>query len=941
MSKPGTVFRLQLTALVAGATLCALALPAAPAWGVDRPGDTHSSSTFAGTSDLTTGWKIQSSAKTTGAGGAISDPGYATSGWLPISKPETLMAGLIENGRYPDIFHSDNLASVPTKQFDVPWWYRDELTIHPRPGQHTFLIMNGVASRANLWVNGTKIADKSKLQGSYSRFEFDIGGQVRNGRNAIALEVYPNDSDKYLTMDMVDWNHPSPDGYTGLQFTPQLAQDGAVSVRNAHVVQDNAKDLSSSSLTVKADVRNNTGDAQRSVVSASITHRHTRITVRRTASVRPHSTRTVTFTPAHHHRLVIHHPDVWWPYQLGDQPMYHLSVRASAGRGVSDTDSDDFGIRTVTSHLTHVVPGKTFAPKGYRKFVINGVPLVIRGGGWSQDMFLRYSPSNIHDQLSYIKNMGLNAIRFEGNFPPENMFDQMDRAGILAMAGWQCCDKWEQDSSDWSKQIKANAANQASHVARWLRDHPSVFTFYQGSDQAPDPAKERIYLKAFRSADWQVPQVASAEYKASPKLGVSGSKEGPYNYVPPVYWWDNGPETKGGGSAFTNAGGAWGYDTEVSAGNTIPTQDSLNRFLTAADQKQVWDTSSTHGPGSGPTIYHTSPYNDYTTIARLGQYNTPLWHRYGHWSDMASYQKLAQVGEYEAARAQFEAYLGNSKNRANPSTGVIYWQMNKAWPSLQWSLYGYDMDQSGVYFGAKKAGEPVHIMYSYADGSVRVANLTRHRQGGLRARAEVFDIDGKRAATSDSRVPPLASQGVRTVLKPHVPNGISTTYFLKLTLSRGQHAVSRNVYWLSTKHDQVDWQKTLGEGHGATFKPGGYADLTGLQDLQPVSVRATATTVRRGGDEVTRITIRNVSDHRTPAFFTRADVRRGTSDGTPLAGDNQVLPIRWNDNDITIWPGESRTLTARYSASDLRGASPVVSLHGWNVAARTIPAGPG
>ncbi|WP_163569854.1 hypothetical protein [Fodinicola feengrottensis] len=34
--------------------------------------------------------------------------------------------------------------------------------------------------------------------------------------------------------------------------------------------------------------------------------------------------------------------------------------------------------------------------------------------------------------------------------------------------------------------------------------------------------------------------------------------------------------------------------------------------------------------------------------------------------------------------------------------------MNKAWPSLQWSIYGDDFDQSGVYFGAKKSGEPVH-----------------------------------------------------------------------------------------------------------------------------------------------------------------------------------------------------------------------------------------
>lgn len=68
---------------------------------------------------------------------------------------------------------------------------------------------------------------------------------------------------------------------------------------------------------------------------------------------------------------------------------------------------------------------------------------------------------------------------------------------------------------------------------------------------------------------------------------------------------------------------------------------------------------------------------------------------------------------------------------------------------------------------------------------------------------------------------------------PAVPAGISPTYFLELTLTRGQQTVSRNVYWLSTKPDAVDWSKTLGSGSGVTHQPNGYADLTGLQGLGP------------------------------------------------------------------------------------------------------------
>ncbi|HEV8555533.1 MAG TPA: beta-mannosidase [Actinophytocola sp.] len=885
--------------------------------------------------ELVQGWRIQSSAVVRDAGARVSQPGYSTAGWLPISQPETLMAGLLENGRFPDVFRSDNLARVPADQFTVNWWYRNEVTLHPRPGRHSFLVMNGVLSRANLWVNGTKIADQGQLQGAYSRFEYDLTPHLRDGANAIALDMFRNDTSEnkgFLTLDMVDWNPDSPDNWTGLQFAPALEQDGAISVRNAHVVQRNAADLSSSELTVKADLRNNTGAAVTTTVSGEISRPGTLLPFSTRVTMPAGTTRTVTL-PA----LRLAHPAVWWPYQMGDQPMYHLAVRADAGGTRSDEQAEDFGIRTVTSHLTPVVPGRTLAPDGYRQFVINGQPLVIRGGGWSQELFLRYSPKNIHDQLSYVRNLGLNTIRLEGNFPPDDMLRQMDRMGVLAMPGWQCCDKWEQDSSRWNAQIKASAANQAANVARWFRDHPSVFCFFQGSDNEPDPDKEKIFLDAFRAADWALPQIASAEYKASAQLGQAGAKEGPYNYSPPSYWWNNGPEMNLGGD-FTNAGGAFGYDTETGNGNTIPTPDSLNRFLTPAEQGQLWDVSSTNGKGTGPDIYHTSPFDDYTAVGRLGRYNTPLWNRYGHWSDLASYQRIAQAGGYEVTRAQFEAYLGHAKDPANPSTGLIYWQLNKAWPSLQWELYGFDLDQPGVYFGAQKAGEPVHVMYAYDDGSIKVANLTRQRQTGLRVAAEFVDLNGTTRATHRADVPALSSQDVATVLRPAVPTGISPTYFLKLTLTAGDRVVSRNVYWLSTKPDVVDFARTLGEGSGTEFAPNGYADLTGLQTLAPAQIQVTASSAPSGEDMITTVTVRNVSSRPTVGFQLRADVRRGTTAGSPLPGDNQVLPILWSENNLTLWPGETQTITARYAVTDLHGATPVVSLTGWNSAPQTVSA---
>jgi exo-1,4-beta-D-glucosaminidase len=891
--------------------------------------------------ELRSGWAIQSSASVRASGAVVSRPAYSTRGWLRLSGPETLMAGLIENGRYPDIFYSDNLTKVPTEQFDVNWWYRKELLYQPRPGRHAFLVINGVNGTADVWLNGAKVADRRLVQGSYSQVELDVTGLLRAGRNAVALDVTKNDDEfntdptkaksKNLTLNMVDWSPPSPDRYTGLQFAPELAQDGPISVRHARVVQRNAPDMSTSDLTLKAQLRNNTASPQTTDVVGSVVRQGTRVTCRARMTVPAGATRATTITPAECPDLHLVKPAIWWPYQLGEQPLYRFSLQASVHGVASDGFQHHFGIRTVTSTLTEVVPGKTLGASGWRKYAVNRVPLMIRGAGWSQDMFLRYSSRNIGDQLSYVKNLGLNTIRFEGNFPPDDMLDQMDRAGILAMTGLQCCDHWEDSSTTWDADVKANARNQATHLAHAFRTHPSVFTFLFGSDYPLDEEKASIYLPAFAAADWEVPEVGSAWYQTSPQLGPSGTKEGSYNYGPPSYWWSNGPETANNSyepvMPFLYSGSAWGFETEASPGNTIPTQDSLDRFLTQDDQRKIWDPSTTHGPQSGEEIFHTCCYAPHYQLSRLGVYNTALFKRYGPWPDMASYQKLAQLGGYEVTRAQFEAYIGHTEDEANPTTGVIYWMLNKAWPSLQWSLYNYDLDQPGVYFGAKKANEPVHILYAYDDGSVKVVNFTGETRRHLAAKVDLIDIDGTVRSSDRAQLPSLPSQDLQTVLTPKPPDALSTTYFARLTLSRGGSVVSRNVYLLSKKPDEIDWESTHAAFQGwPSFEQDGYADLTGLQALGQANVDATART-RRVGDELeTTVTITNVGRGRTPVVGARADV---------FAGDHQVLPIRWSDNQVTLWPGEAQTIMARYDAREARGRLRV-RLTGMNLTEKVV-----
>ena len=71
-----------------------------------------------------------------------------------------------------------------------------------------------------------------------------------------------------------------------------------------------------------------------------------------------------------------------------------------------------------------------------RSFAVNGVPIVIRGGGFSPNLFLHYSAADIAQQIALMKNLGINAIRLEGHLMPADFYRQMDRAGILINAGY-------------------------------------------------------------------------------------------------------------------------------------------------------------------------------------------------------------------------------------------------------------------------------------------------------------------------------------------------------------------------------------------------------------------------------------------------------------------------------------------------------------------------
>jgi exo-1,4-beta-D-glucosaminidase len=389
-----------------------------------------------------------------------------------------------------------------------------------------------------------------------------------------------------------------------------------------------------------------------------------------------------------------------------------------------------------------------------------------------------------------------------------------------------------------------------------------------GSDNAPPPSVEKAYLMIEADTGWPNPIVSSTSSKPTAVTGPSGVKmTGPYDYVPPEDWLLDDD----------HFGGAFGFNTETSPGASIPELSSLKKFL---PEDHLW-------PIDNIWLFHTG----------AGEFNGNLDH-------------------YNAGmNAMFEAF-GRNKYTA---TGVIQWMLNNGWPGTIWHLYDFYLQPAGGYFGTKKACEPLHIQYSYDDRSIVVVNSVNRDFKDLTAEAAMYDFNLKKLFSKKVQLASPSDSVQRLFNLPS--DSIDTTmYFVRLTLlDKASKVVSTNFYWLPKKQAVMDWSVEHQQVHPYYTDALSYGDLSLLNQLKKAQVDATASRLTDGSG--VRVQIHNPSA--SLAFQVHLSIVNEKS------GD-EILPVLWDDNYISLLPGESRTVVASYS-SGAAGDPLRLEVNGWNV----------
>src|SRR5215472_2728125 len=845
-------------------------------------------------------WQIQSSCKVAEKGDVISGASFQPKGWYPARVPGAVVANLVgdKDPNYPSPYTGLNLRKMPGVEYaigsefanqpipaDSPfhcsWWYR---TTFPAAGEAktelTWLNFRGINYRANIWMNGTLIADTKQISGAWRTYELNVTGKVHPS-NAIAVEVFPP-SETDLGITFVDWNPMPPDKNMGLWREVYLATSGPVAIRHPFVdTKINTDTLDAADLTVYAEAKNGSDKPVKGSLEVAIEH----IRLSQNVELAAGESREISFTPEQYPQLHVKNPRLWWPAKLGPQNLYRADFRFTEPGRESDHQAIHFGIRQVTSEFTD---------KGYRLFKINGKRIVIRGGGWTFDMLLNRSDQRVEQEMRYTLDMNLNTIRLEGKIENDHFFDLADRMGILVMAGWCCCDFWEKWGK-WSDEDKDIASESLRSQLLRIRSHPSTVMWLNGSDNPPTSEVEQRYLAVEKEIHWPTPVVSSATGKPAEFSGASGVKmTGPYEYVPPSYW-----------LADTKNGGAYGFNTETSPGAAIPPPQSIRKFIPAGHLWPIDDYWNFHAGG-----------NEFKDLSR---YTDALDRRYGPSRSMEEFSLKSQAAAYEGERAMFEAYVRNKYT----STGVIQWMLNNAWPSLIWHLYDWYLTPGGGYFGAKKANELMHVQYSEDDNGVYVTNSRYDPSPHMKVRAQVLNLDMAVKFEKEASVDVAADSSLRVLTIPDVA-GLSPTYFVRVWLldSSGK-TVSDNVYWRSLKPDVMDW------GHSQWFYTPAtqLEDLSALKTLPTVTVNASATAHTEEDQTVLRIKVKNPG--KSLGFQVHLRVTNGS--------DEDILPILFDDNYFPLFPGEERTISARYDAKQVSGV-PTVVVEGWNVQALKVQA---
>lgn len=881
--------------------------------------------------ELNSGWKCQAIGKVKADGASISQPTFATGGWLEATVPGTVLTTLINNHLEPDPFYGMNNQKIPdiytTGRDHYTYWFVRDFKEPARAAGQVWLHFRGVNYGCEVWLNGHKL-NATTHYGMFLRQTYNITPYLAaGGMNRLAVLVYPPDpvgnpnggqgGDGEIARNVShqyvagwDWIQPIADRNTGIWDKVTIRRTGDVIIVDPHIVTEvpgirypDDSNQAPAIVKVSATLENAGSAAVDGELRYEIEGKNVSVPVKLAAGEKK-EVQLPDFS--------LQRPRLWWPNGYGEQAMYQTTLSfAEADQSIvsgsskilsrdSDSASLDFGVRQLTTRWntdTHSL-----------QLEVNGQKIFIKGGNWIvSDELLRFTPQRYDAEIRFHRDMNLNLIRVWGGALTERpeFYAACDRYGLLVFQDFwnsgDCNGRWEdpmKKEDQWTRRkypddhavFIASAADQV----KMLRNHPSL-AFWCGGNEITPPEDILHALK-----DSLMPVLDGTRYfidfSNSDSMSynmLGGNGDGPYGIQSISTFW--GKKT-------------YPFNSEVGSVG-MGDYESLERFLPAAD------LVAPSYPGKDNPVWNYHKYIGYDSSV----------YAYGQVKDLRDFTEKAQLVNFDQYRALEEGF---SAHMWDWYTGEIIWKTQNPWTALRGQMYDYYLDVNACLYGLHHGSEPLHIMYNPVTGMVTVVNNTFRTHRDLMMQTQVYDMDGK-AQSLGQQFQEIGP----TVVKNFVPIGKHLDalrrkegIFLSLRLvNTKQEIVSDNFYWLPDSAGMYSGLQRMG-----TAALSVEVQSAGVASGKP---SATNEEMQGSGPGQRRIivTLRNPAGGPV-AFFNRVSL---VDPGT----HRRLLPVFYSDNYISVLPGESQTITLDYTPV-AGSAPPLVSVRGWNVAGKDYPTAP-
>lgn len=823
---------------------------------------------------LSSGWELQDVAKVPQPGDMVSIHGFETNGWYKATVPGTVLTTLVNNGIYPDPIYGENNRpeSIPESLSRTSYWYRTMIDVPAAyAGKHVWLNFDGINYSSQVWVNGKQVGT---TRGAFIRGKFDITTNVKPGEKAVLAvlvspQPHPGTSHEHTIRGGMGPNG-GESAIDGPTFLCTIGWDWIPAIRDRDAGIWQKVYLSATGPVLVKEPLVTTDLPLPRTDSSDVTVQATveNVTDQPQKGVLRGTIENIAFQKAV--EIPAHGKQVV-KFDPKDTPALHITnPRLWWPNGYGPQNLYKLHLAFVEEARPTDEQDVTFGIRKIAYSVPDSENLTISVNGVK--VFIRGGDWGLDEALKRIPRERLDA---------EIHLHQL--ANLNTIRNWvgqstsedfyELCDKY--GILIWDEFFQPNPSDgpDPTDLETYMANVRDKVLRYRNHPS--------IMLWCARNEGFPPKEIddrlrvllaelePTRRYQPSSTSGAGVRSGGPYHWREPREYYKITDDY---------------FKTETGS-MSVPTLESIHGMMPQKDWETINDDWAEH---------------DFAKGAQWGdKYRDQLADRYGKVLNLADFTRKAQLMNYEAYRSMYE---GREAQMFHPATAVITWMSHPAQPSFVWQLYHYDYEPSASLFAVRSAGEMQHVQYNEADGNLQVINNLPTDLQNATVHVAIYNLDGSEAAQRD--VPVNAAKEAVTTLGPiEFPASVSKVHFLKLDLKNAAgKLLSTNFYWMGSKDDADN--------------------LTDLDKLPQVALHAQV--ARHDVSGKARITVTLNNPTKQMAVMAHVQLRRAKS-------GERVLPVFYDNNYVSLTPGESRTIEIEADAAELHGENALVVVDGWNV----------